>query len=477
MTFIRSGRKLVYPGETLYDTDVLLGEFYKMMDVSWLAQSVLGNGLSSPILFSGLACTPVSGLTVNVAPGAMYESAVADSTTFGGLGGGLPADTADTIFKQYLSLASTATNNFTLTNNLTVGQYVYYMIEAQAVTSDVNPQPRQYFNISNPASPITNTEPETRQDYINFRLVEGTPSSSNPPPVPTPDAGYTGLYLILLTYGQVTIVTGNISPYPGTVFITESLTQKISETTGDARYAKIPTLQTNTYTYVSDTGTANAYVANPTPAYTAFNTGMALEVLIANNNTGSSTINVSSLGNKNIILSSGQLLVGGELVSGMIAKFYYDGTNFQLLNPSNAPVICRAYTTTNQDVGSGVTAQISFNVVSFDNFSYFNTSSHQFVPLIAGYYRIYLQVQVAAVDAGNTFTVEIRKNGLVLSQDIGTSAISPSGYVTANVQDLIYLNGSTDYIDFAFFNNSTQPMMTITQATEFTYVTFERILP
>jgi len=474
MSFIRSGRKLVYPAETLSDTDVLLGEFYKMMDVSWLAQTVLANGLSTPILFSGLACTPVSGLIVNVAPGAMYEYAVADSTTFGGLGGGLPADTADTIYKQYLSLASTATNNFTLINNLTTGQYVYYMIEAQAVTSDVNPQPRQYFNISNPASPITNTEPETRQDYINFRLVEGTPSSSNPPPVPTPDAGYTGLWIILLQYGQTTITSGNISPYPATVFINESLTQKISQTTADARYAQIATLQTNTYTYVADTGTTNNYIANPTPSYSAYTTGMGIRVKIANNNTNASVLNVSGLGNKNIYLTSGLPLIGGELIAGMIAEFYYDGTNLQLLNPSAAPVIARAFLSSPQTVNASNLSTLQINGVNFDTFSFFNTSTYRFLPTIAGYYKVYVQCQGDSISPGNSFIVGIRKNGISTAESNAAAATLSAGQVTGSSDDIIFLNGSTDYIDFFFDNLSTQNIA-LDNASETTFALFERI--
>lgn len=97
----------------------------------------------------------------------------------------------------------------------------------------------------------------------------------------------------------------------------------------------IVNIQNNGYVYAADTGSANAYAAALSPALTAYTAGLEVKILIANTNTGVSTLNINSLGTKNIVLADGTALVGNEIVSGMIAKFMYDGTNMQLINPAN----------------------------------------------------------------------------------------------------------------------------------------------
>lgn len=87
--------------------------------------------------------------------------------------------------------------------------------------------------------------------------------------------------------------------------------------------------------YASDTGTANAYaVALPT-APSAYEAGMQLSFLAVNANTGASTINVNSLGVKNITKYGVNALTGGEINASQVIDIIYDGTEFQLVNGVN----------------------------------------------------------------------------------------------------------------------------------------------
>jgi hypothetical protein len=85
-------------------------------------------------------------------------------------------------------------------------------------------------------------------------------------------------------------------------------------------------------TYAADTGSANAYAIAPTPAATAYTTGDIYAFKVANANTTSSTLNVSSLGAKNIKTPQIANLLSGALAASMIALVVYDGTQFQLIN-------------------------------------------------------------------------------------------------------------------------------------------------
>lgn len=85
--------------------------------------------------------------------------------------------------------------------------------------------------------------------------------------------------------------------------------------------------------YALDTGAANAYVITPSPAISAYTTGVAFLVKIGagNTNTGSSTIAVSGLAAKNIFYN-GAAVTAGALVAGSIVLLAYDGTQFELLS-------------------------------------------------------------------------------------------------------------------------------------------------
>lgn len=86
--------------------------------------------------------------------------------------------------------------------------------------------------------------------------------------------------------------------------------------------------------YAITTGTANNYILSPAPAIVVYTTGVAFNININISNTGPSTINISGLGTKDLVVSPNYPLAGGELLAGNVYRIVYDGTNFQILNPT-----------------------------------------------------------------------------------------------------------------------------------------------
>ncbi|MCE2688190.1 MAG: hypothetical protein LW595_06585, partial [Rickettsiales bacterium] len=86
--------------------------------------------------------------------------------------------------------------------------------------------------------------------------------------------------------------------------------------------------------FYTDNGIANAYNLTPINNFkspTQYITGMLVRFRTANPNTGASTVNVASLGVKNIKKADGITdLVAGDIPSGADIEFRYDGTNFLL---------------------------------------------------------------------------------------------------------------------------------------------------
>lgn len=95
--------------------------------------------------------------------------------------------------------------------------------------------------------------------------------------------------------------------------------------------ARLDQVQSGASGYIATTGSANAYVATLSPAITAYAEGQSFRVKANFTNTGAATVNVNTLGAKNIF-RNGAALTGGEIVSGSIVTLSYDGTQFQLLD-------------------------------------------------------------------------------------------------------------------------------------------------
>jgi hypothetical protein len=98
-------------------------------------------------------------------------------------------------------------------------------------------------------------------------------------------------------------------------------------------------VQNNSFTYVSAGGTANAITAAYTPAPSAYAAGQMFAFKASASNTGATTINVNSLGAKNILKMAGgslSALESGDIINGGIYEVAYDGTQFQLLGVAPA---------------------------------------------------------------------------------------------------------------------------------------------
>jgi len=100
--------------------------------------------------------------------------------------------------------------------------------------------------------------------------------------------------------------------------------------------------------YFVDSGSANAYVVTPTPAWTEYTAGKIIMVKFSNANTGASTINISGLGIKNIKKNYNSDLEASDIRQNQAFWLVYDGTNFQLLGEVN-----------NSIFGTGVDGAIS----------------------------------------------------------------------------------------------------------------------
>ena len=85
-------------------------------------------------------------------------------------------------------------------------------------------------------------------------------------------------------------------------------------------------------TFYTDSGTANAYILTPIGSFEsphAYTNGMLIRFRPANANTGAATVNINSLGVKNLKKTDGSTdLDSNDLKSDEDVEFRYDGTSF-----------------------------------------------------------------------------------------------------------------------------------------------------
>lgn len=104
-----------------------------------------------------------------------------------------------------------------------------------------------------------------------------------------------------------------------------------------------------------------------------------------------------------------------------------------------------AYASTATSISGGVFTKVTQNVEEFDTNN--NFASSRFTPTVAGYYQVNAGSNTPASNYANS---AIFKNGSVYK-----SGTNGSGAVNSScVSTLVYLNGSTDYVEFYFINGS-----------------------
>lgn len=104
----------------------------------------------------------------------------------------------------------------------------------------------------------------------------------------------------------------------------------------------------------------------------------------------------------------------------------------------NGPAF-RAYATTTTSLPHNTSAKVNLATESFDTNN--NFASSRFTPTVAGYYQINASVYVLA--APQFLRADIYKNGVEVAAGNHTNQQT----FLSNVSDVVYLNGTTDYVE------------------------------
>ena len=153
-------------------------------------------------------------------------------------------------------------------------------------------------------------------------------------------------------------------------------------------------LQQSNYIFAIATGTSNAIILTPSVAYSSLSAGTRIIFRAASSNTSSVTVNISALGAKSIVVTSpnGGSNIGplkaNMITQGGIYSIVYDGSNFQLENPSIGYAF---YSTLALGSSFNITGNswqnISYSARS-DPFGWFNPVDYSIRPTFPGLFTL-----------------------------------------------------------------------------------------
>ena len=212
------------------------------------------------------------------------------------------------------------------------------------------------------------------------------------------------------------------------------------------RYLGIPAsgVTTTAYRTVTDTTATSGQTTFTIPSYTVgyvdvFRNGVRLAAADFTATTGT-TIVLASAASAGDTITTVSFYVSSVLnaipaTNNSVQQSYLAG-NVGATGPAFS-----AYQTSGTTLPTSTMTKILFQAESFDTNNNYDTSTSRFTPTVAGYYSVSALVAMAA--SAGTLVLNFYKNGSL--HKAGSSTGSASSWASGTA--LIYMNGSTDYLE------------------------------
>lgn len=110
-----------------------------------------------------------------------------------------------------------------------------------------------------------------------------------------------------------------------------------------------------------------------------------------------------------------------------------------------------AYSSASQSIASATFTKLQYDTKQFDTNTNYNTTNYRFTPTVAGYYQVTGSYYLPSAATGQQI-IALYKNGSAIST--ASYAFSAGGAIQPIFSYLLYLNGSTDYIELYAYQGS-----------------------
>lgn len=121
------------------------------------------------------------------------------------------------------------------------------------------------------------------------------------------------------------------------------------------------------------------------------------------------------------------------------------------------PSVSAYRATSNQTFTTGTTVKVQLNAEDFDIGGCFDsTTNYRWTPNVAGYYQVSFAVAVGASSGMANVQTHLFKNGATIGMGSYVPSVSTNDTVTVGSK-LVYMNGTTDYLETWIYANGTGP--------------------
>jgi len=130
---------------------------------------------------------------------------------------------------------------------------------------------------------------------------------------------------------------------------------------------RVAEVQDGTFHWAGTSSGNDTITADLSPAVTAYTAGMKLAFIAGGTNTGAATLDLNSIGSAKSIKKGADgatALAAGDITADGVYLLYYDGTNFQLINPSTSGVIAVSGGGTGSSTASGARTNLGVAIGS-----------------------------------------------------------------------------------------------------------------
>jgi len=165
---------------------------------------------------------------------------------------------------------------------------------------------------------------------------------------------------------------------------------------------------------------------------------MANIITAGNSTNGGTSVVTDTSGTLNIVTGSG---------SGSNAITIDTSQNVTIAKGITGTPAFSAYLSASQSIANNTITKVQINTKEFDTASCFDTTNYRFTPNVAGYYQINVGGTFSGTAVTAAVVMYIYKNGSAYKQ-VYSSYNNQSGTGGAVVSSIVYMNGTTDYVEF-----------------------------
>jgi len=135
------------------------------------------------------------------------------------------------------------------------------------------------------------------------------------------------------------------------------------------------------------------------------------------------------------------------------------------LTAPDKPVF-RSYRSGNQGISWNVETIVQFNAEDYDPKNEFNTGNYRYIPQKAWYYSVNLKITFSVSDVAKT-EARIYKNTSLIWIQTTTGRTNVAQNITDWLGEVVYMNGTTDYLQWRWFTTGGWNMIWGSSSTNF----------